>query len=157
MSVKLFKIVKGVNRIISHPNQKTMVKYELAYEAFNFDAVLNDNYLYTFKFVTVDKYNGGWQLSVNHFTKFEKKKKISKVNISNSFIHLSQNCDNSVLYSRYDMFYMHSNGYLIGKILDSYKKRENRFQIKICVPLDERQKILFISIFVMQFISIHLL
>ncbi len=74
-----------------------MVKYELAYEAFNFDVVLNDNYLYTFKFVTVDKYNGGWQLSVNHFTKFVKKKKISKVNISNSFIHLSQNCDNLVL------------------------------------------------------------
>jgi hypothetical protein len=61
------------------------------------------------------------------------KKKISKVNISNSFIHLSQNCDNSVLYSRFDMFYMYSKVYLIGKILDSNKKKENRFQIKICV------------------------
>ncbi len=158
MSVKLFKNIKGVvlNKTISHPNQKIMVKYELANEAFNFgihlilwnnDVLLDDNYLYTFKFVTVDKYNGGWQLSLNHFTKFEKKKKISKVNISNSFNHLSQNCDSSVLYSRYDMFYMHSKGYLIGKILDSNKKKENRFQIKICVTLDERQKILFISTF----------
>jgi hypothetical protein len=45
------------------------------------------------------------------------------------------------------MFYLHSKGYLIGKILDSNKKKENRFQIKICVTLDERQKILFISTF----------
>ena len=157
-SVKLFKTVKGVvlNKTISHPNQKTMVKYELANESFNYgihlvlwnnDNVLDDTHLYTFKFVTVDKYNGGWQLSFNHFTKFEKQKKISKINISNIFIHLSQNCEKSVLYSRYDMFYMHSKGYLIGKILDSKKKQENRYQIKICVTMDDRQKILFISTF----------
>ncbi len=42
------------------------------------------------------------------------------------------------------MFYLHSKGYLIGKILDSNKKKENRFQIKICVTLDERQ---FVSTF----------
>jgi hypothetical protein len=87
VSVKLLKNVKGVvlNKTISHPNQKIMVNYELANEAFNFgihlilwsiDIVLDDNYLYTFKFVTVDKYNGGLQLSFNHFTKFEEKKKI---------------------------------------------------------------------------------
>jgi hypothetical protein len=89
VSVKLFKNVKGVvlNKTISHPNQKIMVKYELANEAFNFgihlilwsnDVVLDDNYLYTFKFVAVDKYHGGWQFSFNHFTKYEKKNFKSK-------------------------------------------------------------------------------
>jgi hypothetical protein len=89
VSVKLFKNVEGIvlNKTISHPNKKTMVKYESANEAFNFgihlilwsnDVVLDDNYLYTFKFVAVDKYHGGWQFSFNHFTKYEKKNFKSK-------------------------------------------------------------------------------
>ena len=157
-SVKLFKNVKGVilNKTVSYPNNKIMVKYELANEIFNCgihlilwnnDLLIEDNYLYTFKFVNVDKYNKGLQLSFNHFTKFEKGKKISKINISNNFVHLSQNIEKSVLYSQYEMFYMHSHGFLIGKILDVNKKKEFFFQLKVCSYMDDRQKILFISTF----------
>ncbi len=42
---------------------------------------------------------------------------------------------------------MHSKGYLVCKILDVNKKRENFFQLKVCVNLDDRQKILYISTF----------
>ena len=57
-SVKLFKNVKGVilNKTVSYPNNKIMVKYELANEIFNCgihlilwnnDLLIKDNYLYT--------------------------------------------------------------------------------------------------------------
>ena len=58
-----------------------MVKYELTNELFNFgiqlilwssDIILDYSYLYSFKYVTVEKYNNGWQLSFNNYTKFDK-------------------------------------------------------------------------------------
>jgi hypothetical protein len=42
---------------------------------------------------------------------------------------------------------MHSKGYLVGKILDVNKRRENFFQLKVCVNLDDRLKILHVSTF----------
>ena len=79
----------------------------------NNDFIIEENYVYIYKFMNVDKYNNGWQLSFNHFTKFEKGKKISKINrvIINNFVHLSQNIEKSILHTNYEMFYLHSNGY----------------------------------------------
>ena len=65
--------------------------------------------------------------------------------MKNNSIHLTRNIEKLILYSRYDMFYMHSKGYLVGKILDVNKRRENFFQLKVCVNLDDIQKILYIS------------
>jgi hypothetical protein len=159
-SVKLFKNIRAIvlNKTISHPNNKVLVKVELISESYNYgihlilwsnDVVLDENYLYTFKFITIDKYNNGWQLAFNHFTKHEREKKfnVNKINMENNFIHLTRNIDKLTLYSTYDMFYMHSKGYLVCKILDVNKKRENFFQLKVCVNLDDRQKILYISTF----------
>jgi hypothetical protein len=51
------------------------MKYELVNENYNFgihlilqsnDLLIEDNNLYTFKYMNIDKYNDGWQLSFNH-------------------------------------------------------------------------------------------
>ena len=98
---------------------KTLVKYELINETFNTgihlilwsdDVVLDENYLYYFKFVCVEMYNNNSQMSFNTFSKHEKGKKVTKINISNNFKHLSQNNDTTVMISQYEMFHFHSKG-----------------------------------------------
>ena len=91
-----------------------MEKYEIINEAYDTgihflvwsnDLLLDENILYAFKYITVDKYN--WQLSLNPFIALEK---ITKIKISSSFTHLSRNSSSSLLYSSYDSFYFNSNG-----------------------------------------------
>jgi hypothetical protein len=82
------------------------------------------------------------QLAFNHFTKYEREKQVNvnKISMKNNFIHLTRNIEKLILYSNYNMFYMHSKGYLVGIILDVNNRRENFFQLKVCVNLDDRQK-----------------
>ena len=98
---------------------KTLVKYELINETFNTgihlilwsdDVVIDENYLYYFKFVCVERYNNNLQMSFNNFSKHEKGEKVTKINISNNFKHLSQNNDTTVMISQYEMFHFHSKG-----------------------------------------------
>jgi hypothetical protein len=155
---KVFTSLQGIvlNKTTSCPNNKIMVKYEIINEVYDTgihflvwsnDVILDENTLYVFKYITVDKYNDGWQLSLNPFTALEKIKKITKIKISSSFTHLSRNSSSSFLYSSYDSFYFNSNGNINCKVLIVVKKKESTFQIKVCSTLDDKPKILFLSTF----------
>ncbi len=156
--VKFFNNLKGIviSKVVSYPNKKMLVKYEITNELHTIgislimwsnDVGLDEKCLYNFKFINIDKYNGGWQLSTNHFSKFEKIKKMSKVNVNNNFMHLSSSNAQMIMYSNYDMFYMHSAGNLSGRVLDVVKKKECNYQFKVSCQLDGKSKILFMSTF----------
>ena len=68
-----------LNKTVSNPNNKTLVKYELINEKFDTgihlilwtnDISLDNNTLYLFKYITIDKYNNGWQICFNCFLQF---------------------------------------------------------------------------------------
>jgi hypothetical protein len=135
---KVFTSLQGIvlNKSTSCPNNKIMVKYEIINEVYDTgihflvwsnDVILDENTLYVFKYITVDKYNDGWQLSLNPFTALEKIKKITKIKISSSFTHWSRNSSSSFLYSSYDSFYFNSNGNINCKVLNVVKKKESTF------------------------------
>ena len=123
---KLFKSFKAIvlNKQITYPNNKTLVKYDLTNESFEVgiylvfwsnDVVLDENHVYTFKFVSVEKYNNNLQLSYNTFSKHEIGKKVANIKLKTNFKHLSLNNESTVIISNYEMFHFNSKGMNLRK------------------------------------------
>ena len=73
--------------------------------------MLDENYLYTFKFVSVERYNNNnLQLSYNTFSNHEIGKKVDNSKLKTNFKHLSLNNDSTVMISKYEMFHFNSKG-----------------------------------------------
>jgi hypothetical protein len=77
--------------------------------------VLDENYEYTFKFVSVEKYNNNLQLSYNTFSKHEIGKKVANIKLKTNFKHLSLNNESTVIISNYEMFHFNSKGMNLRK------------------------------------------
>ena len=59
-------------------------------------------------------------MSFNNFSKHEKGKNVTKINISNNFKHLSQNNHTNVMISQNEIFHFHSKEIKLLKIISLF-------------------------------------
>jgi hypothetical protein len=78
--------------------------------------VLDENYVYTFKFVSVEMYNNNLQISCNTYSKHEIGKKVANIKLRTNFKHLSLYNESTVMINNYKMFHFNSKGMNLRKV-----------------------------------------
>ena len=156
--VKSFNNIEGIimNKNISYPNGKQMVKYDLFNDSYDMainliawrsDIVLEENYSYKCQFINIVKYNNGQQLSPNCFSQFEKIKKITKTKFPSTVLHLCKNNIELVLFSSEEMFNQYSNGKIVGGVINCIKKKEHQYSFKVLAIMDGKSRMYYMTAF----------